>query len=180
MAHGLPLINQTKETCSGCLMSKQTRKSFPSQTSFIAKTALELIHVDLCGPISPPTPAGNRYFMLLVDDHTRMMWVYMLKNKAEALIHFKKFKLLIENGKEHGIQVLRTDRGGEFCSNEFRTFCEDNGILRHYTPPYTPQQNGVVERRNRTVVALARSLLKKKKVPMKYWGGKLLDMLSTS
>lgn len=89
-----------------------------------------------------------------------MMWVYMLKNKAEALIHFKKFKLLIENGKKHGIQVLRTGRGGEFCSNEFRTFCEDNGILRHYTAPYTPQQNGVVERRNRTVVAMARSLLK--------------------
>ena len=170
MAHGLPHIDQPKEICDGCLMSKQTRKSFPAQSNFIATTALELIHLDLCGPISPPTPAGNRYFMLLVDDFSRMMWVYMLKTKDEALHYFKKFKLLVENGAEQGIRVLRTDRGGEFCSKNFTTFCEAHGILRHYTAPYTPQQNGVVERRNRTVVAMARSLLKERKVPLQYWG----------
>lgn len=71
--------------------------------------------------------------------------------------YFKKFKALVE--KESGnelIQVSRTDRGGEFCSSEFTNFCESNGILRHYTVPYSPQQNGIVERRNRTVVAMER------------------------
>ena len=99
MAHGLPLISQPGEICSGCLMSKQTRKPFRSKSNFTAKTKLELIHLDLCGPLSPPSPAGNRYFMLLVDDYTRMMWVYFLKTKDEALTFFKKFKLLVENGK---------------------------------------------------------------------------------
>ncbi|KAL8154924.1 hypothetical protein AgCh_000328 [Apium graveolens] len=98
--------------------------------------------------------------MSLVDDYSRMMRVYMLKTKDEALSCFKKFKLLVENGTPQGIRVLRTDRGGEFCSKEFDSFCEEQGILRHYTAPYTPQQNGVVERRNRTVVAMARTFMK--------------------
>lgn len=169
MAHSLPLINQLKENCGGCLMSKQTRKSFSPQASFFAKATLAVVHVDLCGPISPTTPAGNRYFMLLVDNYTRMMCVYMIKIKDEALTCFKKFKLLVENGRKQGIQVLRSDRGGEFCSNEFKNFCDNNGILWHYTTPYTPQQNGVIERCNRTVVAMARSLLKEKKVPAQFW-----------
>ncbi|KAL8117722.1 hypothetical protein AgCh_015555 [Apium graveolens] len=94
----------------------------------------------------------------------------MLKTKDEALGCFKKFKLLIENGAKQGIRVLRTDRGDEFCSKEFESFCEAHGILRHYTAPYTPQQNGVVERHNRTVVAMAKSLLKERRVPTQYWG----------
>lgn len=130
MAHGLPHIHQPKENCNGCLMSKQARKPFPSQTNFFAKKALELVHLDLCGHISLSTPDGNCYFMLLVDDHTRMMWTYMLKIKDEALDCFKKFKLFVEIGAQQGIKVLRTDHGGEFCSREFK--------LRHYTAPYTP------------------------------------------
>ena len=118
----------------------------------------------------PPPPAGNKYFMLLVDDFSRKMWVYMLKTKDEALSCFKKFKLLVENGTRNTIQVFRTDRGGEFCSKEFEDFCANSGILKHYTAPYTPQQNGVVERRNRTVTAMKRSLLKERDVPVKFWG----------
>lgn len=129
MAPGMPHICQPKEICSGCLLSKQTHKPFPTQANFIASTTLGLIHLDLCGPISPPTPAGNRYFRLLVDDYSRMMWVYMLKTKDEALDCFKKFKLLVENGTKQGIRVLRTDREGEFCSKEFESFCEEHGIL---------------------------------------------------
>ncbi|WCJ34767.1 Retrovirus-related Pol polyprotein from transposon TNT 1-94 [Euphorbia peplus] len=171
MVHGLPNLIQPKEICSGCLLSKQARKPFPSQSNFTAKIALELIHGDLCGPISPVTPAGNKYFMLLVDDYTRMMWVYMIKTKDEALSVFKRFKAMVEkDGTKQGIQVFRTDRGGEFCSNEFNKFCADTGILRHYTAPYSPQQNGVVERRNRTVVAMGRSMLKERKVLPQMWG----------
>lgn len=71
MAYGIPDFVQPKKTCEGCLMSKQARKAFPNQTIFHANEPLELIHGDICGPISPPTPAGNRYFFLLVDDYTR-------------------------------------------------------------------------------------------------------------
>lgn len=97
MAHGVPNIVHPKEICESCLMTKQTRKPFPNKSNFIAKSALELIHLDLCGPISPSTPGGNNYFMLLVDDYSRMMWVYFLKHKNEALNYFKKFKVLVEN-----------------------------------------------------------------------------------
>lgn len=113
MAHHFPSTILPKDLCSGCLMTKQPRKSFSSST-FAAKHVLELIHGDLCGPISPPTPAGNKYFMLLVDDFSRKMWVYMLKTKDEALSYFKKFKLLVENGTRNTIQVFRTDRGEGF------------------------------------------------------------------
>lgn len=74
MAHGFPSISQPRELCSRCLLSKQSRKPF-SHSNFTAKNVLELIHGDHCGPISPPIPVGNHYFMLLVDDFSRMMWV---------------------------------------------------------------------------------------------------------
>ncbi|GKD63416.1 zinc finger, CCHC-type containing protein [Tanacetum coccineum] len=80
----VPKIEVPSKPCEGCLMGKQSRYSFPSSTSFREKKILELVHGDLCGPISPPTPAGNQYFMLLVDDYSRVMWVYLLKTKDEA------------------------------------------------------------------------------------------------
>ncbi|KAG6471153.1 hypothetical protein ZIOFF_072254 [Zingiber officinale] len=94
----------------------------------IAKKPLELLHADICGPISPYTLAGNKYFLLIVDDFTRWMWVFILAAKNDAFRAFKKFKFLTENKTEYKIKTLRTDRGGEFLSTEFTQFCEDEGI----------------------------------------------------
>lgn len=168
--YGLPDVSLSNEVCKGCLRSKQTKKSFPQNSSFSATRALQLVHGYLCGPIEPATSGGNKYFFLLVDDFSRVMWVYMLKSKNEALGVFKKFRAQVEDGDKKKIKVFRTDRGGEFISNDFKTFCEDVGIERHFTTPYTPQQNGVVERRNRTVVEMARSYLKEMNLPMELWG----------
>lgn len=170
MACGLPKLVHPKKTCEGCLMSKQTRTPFPSQTMFSAKHVLELIHGDICGPFTPPTSAGNKFFLLLVDDCSRFMWVYLLKTKDEAFEIFKRFRKMVEKDLKQEIKVLRTDRGGEFCSNDFRNYCEESGIQRHYTTLYSPQQNGVVERRNRTIVAMVRSFLKEKGMPTTFWG----------
>lgn len=170
MVYGIPKIVQPRKTCEGCLMAKQPRKAFPAQTSWRSKERLELIHGDICGPITPSTPAGNRYFLLLVDDYTRKMWVYLLKEKNEAFEVFKKFRTLVEKETSEVIKVFRTDRGGEFCSTEFLSYCEKAGIVRHFTAPYTPQQNGVVERRNRTVAAMVRSMLRETKMPSWLWG----------
>ena len=95
--------------------------------------------------------------------------MYMLKSKDEAFGVFKRFRAQVEDDKKK-IRVFRTDRGGEFTSTEFKIFFEEAGIERHYTAPYTPQQNGVVERRNRTVVEMARSYLKQMRLPMMFWG----------
>ncbi|KAG6515151.1 hypothetical protein ZIOFF_025536 [Zingiber officinale] len=98
------------------------------------------------------------------------MWVFVLAAKKDAFQAFKKFKSVTENTTEYKIKTLRTDRGGEFLSTEFTRFCENEGIERHLTAPYTPQQNGVVERRNRTVMAMTRSLLKGTHMPARFWG----------
>ncbi|KAG6499643.1 hypothetical protein ZIOFF_039433 [Zingiber officinale] len=98
------------------------------------------------------------------------MWVFVLTAKKDAFQAFKKFKSVTENTTEYKIKTLRTDRGGEFLSTEFTRFCENEGIERHLSAPYTPQQNGVVERRNRTVMAMARSLLKGTHMPARFWG----------
>ena len=169
MVHGFPSVSLPNEICTGCLKSKQVRKSFPQKSSFSATQALQLVHGDLCGPIDPATSGGSIYFFLLVDDFTRVMWVYMLKSKDEAFDVFKRFQVQVEDDNTK-IKVFRTDRGGEFTSTEFKIYCEETGIERHYTAPYTPQQNGVVERRNRTVVEMARSYLKEMKLPMMLWG----------
>lgn len=124
----------------------------------------------MCGPIHPNSASGKKYFFLLVDDYSCYMWVYFLKRKDEAFSAFKNFCALVERGEEMKVRVFRTDRGGAFGSNEFKMFCKKGGIKRHYTVPYTPQQNGVVERRNRTVVEMARSCLKETKLPPVLWG----------
>ncbi|KAL8089642.1 hypothetical protein AgCh_039213 [Apium graveolens] len=170
MVYGIPKFMQPLKRCEGCLLSKQARKPFPHQANSIAKQALEIVHADICGPIQPATRGGNRYFILFVDNFSHKMWVYMLKEKSAAFEMFKKFKVLVETRTEKRIKILRTDRGGEFCSREFTSYCENAGILRHYTTPYTPQQNGVVECRNCTVVAMTRSFLKESKLPSFLWG----------
>lgn len=170
MVHGMPKIKQQAKVCTGCLMSKQTRKAFPHQSNFSAKKPLELVHGDLCGPITPSTPGGNRYIFLLIDDYSRVMWTYLLKNKSETFDAFKRFRALVENSPEKRIMTFRTDNGGEFTSKEFTKYCEEAGIVRHFTTPYSPQQNGVVERRNRTMIEMARSLLKEMNMPNYFWG----------
>jgi hypothetical protein len=135
-----------------------------------ATTPLELVHGDLCGPISPATSAGNRYFLLLVDDYSRFMWIKLLHTKDEAADAIRKFKASAEVESRHTLRVFRTDRGGEFTASEFMDWCTDRGIKRHLTAPYSPQQNGVVERRNQTVVGMARCMLKGTSMPARFWG----------
>ena len=113
---------------------------------------------------------GKSYFLLLVDDYSRYMWVEFLTTKDEAFKCFKKVKVLAETEGRCRLRAFRSDRGGEFNSIEFKEYCDENGVKHFTTTPYTPQQNGVVERRNRTVVEMARCLLKSKKVPGEFWG----------
>lgn len=96
LVEGMPKIAIRTQPCEGCLMGKQTRSPYTSCTSYRANKRLELIHGDLCGPISPPAPTGNRYFMLLVDDYSRVTWVFLMKTKYEAFQVFKNFRARVE------------------------------------------------------------------------------------
>ena len=141
MAQGLPHIKHVGELCDCCLAEKQRRLLFPKATKYRAADALELIHNDLCGPIMPATNGGWWYFLLLMDDCSRYMWLQLLTSKDEATTSIKKFKMRTEAKSGKKLHVLRTNRGGEFTSVEFVAYCVDQGVVRHHTTPYSPQQN---------------------------------------
>lgn len=168
MVFGLPKL-ESLVFCEGCVYGKQSRKPFPVGKAWRASKCLELVHADLCGPMNIESLGGSRYFLLFTDDCSRMSWVYFLENKSEAFDRFKKFKAVVERASGLLIKTLRTDRGGEFVSADFNVFCEENGICRELTAPYTPEQNGVAERKNRTVVEMARSMIQAKGLPIYFW-----------
>lgn len=135
LVFGIPSIKIEKEMCSPCLLGKQVRKSFPQSTSYRAKGILELVHRDLCGPITPSTPSKNRYIFVLIDDYSRYMLSLLLREKGEAFNKFKSFKASVEQETGTTIKKFRTDRGGEFLSTEFQAYCDASGIQRHLTAP---------------------------------------------
>lgn len=106
--------------------------------------------------------------MLIIDDYSRMCWVTFLGEKLEAFGKFKLFKKMVENETGKKIKCLRSDQGGEFTSKEFNTFCEVNGIRRQLSAPQTPQQNGVVERKNKNILDAARSMIVEENLPHVY------------
>jgi transposase InsO family protein len=169
MVKGLPELAEVEEKCVDCLTGKQSRDSIPNQANWRASTKLELVHSDICGPITPQSNGGSRYFITFTDDFSRKTWVYLLKEKSNAFEIFKNFKALIEKESGNSIQCLRTDRGGEYLSNAFNEFCSMEGIKRQLTAAYTPQQNGVSERKNMTLLNMVRSMINAKKVPKQFW-----------
>ena len=102
---------------------------------------------------------GFSYFITITDDHSRYGYVYLLKYKSESFEKFKEFRPEVEKQTGNGIKILRSDHGGEYLSIEFLEFLKINGILSQLTPPYTPQHNGVSERKNRTLYFIIRSML---------------------
>ncbi|GAU37106.1 hypothetical protein TSUD_278930 [Trifolium subterraneum] len=158
MVNGLPVLDDLDKHCGDCLTGKQHMDAMPKRAVWRAKLKLELVHSDLCGPLNPTSNGGNRYFITFTDDFSRKTWTYILKEKSSALDTFKMFKLVVEKESGCAIQTLRTDRGGEFLSTDFHEFCSNQGIKRQLTAAYTPQQNGVSERKNRTILNMVRKL----------------------
>lgn len=169
MVHGLPDMDYEGKFCEECVLGKHTRASFQKKAEYRAKEPLELIHTDICGPITPGSFSGKRYFISFIDDFSRKAWIYFLKEKSEAFEVFVRFKTLVEKSTGKVIKSLRSDRGGEYISKTFTEFCEKQGIRRFLTAPYSPQQNGVAERKNRTILDMVRSMLKSKKLPKELW-----------
>nr|KYP72805.1 Retrovirus-related Pol polyprotein from transposon TNT 1-94 [Cajanus cajan] len=169
MVRDMPMMGIIDDLCDACQLGKMHRKSFSSTNVTRAKEKLELIHTDLCGPMSVPSLSQSKYFLLFIDDLTRMTWVYFLSSKAQTFDVFKKFRAMVESQSGCKIKMLRSDNGKEYTSNEFNAFCEDMGIVHQLTVSYTPEQNGVSERKNRTVMEMARCLIAEKKLPKCFW-----------
>ena len=143
-------------------------EKFIKGKSWRAKTPLHLVHSDLMGPLEHPSISGSKYVLTFIDDQRRRIWVYFLKNKDEVFGKFKKFKAFVEKQSGKSIKILSTDNGKEYVNKEFDHYCKYNGIKREHTVPYTPQQNGVAERKNRTLMEMARCMLGNMFVPYKY------------
>ena len=157
------------EFCENCVLGKQHRLSF-KLSSHRSKSVLEYVHSDLWRPAKVQTQGGNRFFMSIIDDYSRKVWVYLLKHKGEAFTKFKEWKQLVENQTSKQVKALRTDNGLEFCNSEFDEFCKTHGILRHRTVKHTPQQNGIAERMNRTLLDKVRCMLVSSGLPKLFWG----------
>jgi hypothetical protein len=151
MVTGLPLVSCRDGVCAGCVLDKHHRDSFEKRASWHTSGPLQLVHSDLCGPLSSPSFSGCKYFLTFIDDFSRCTWVYFLKLKSEVFDKFLAYKALVEKQSGHQIQRLRTDNGGEYVNNNFTNYCTTQGIQMQHTVPYTPQQNGVAERKNHTL-----------------------------
>jgi transposase InsO family protein len=112
---------------------------------------------------------GCKYYMNFIDDHTRKVWVYFMKHKGEVFQHFLNFKTMVEKEKGVSIKWLRSDGGGKYFSNEFSEYLKEQRIQRKYSCSYSPQQNGVIERKNRHIAKVARAMLNEKNLPNYFW-----------
>lgn len=146
------------EFCEHCIFGKKKRVSF-ANAIHSTKGILDYIHSDLWGPSKVPSNGKSRYMLTFTDDYSRKIWVYFLKHKNETFSMFKKWKALVENQTGKKIKKLRTDNGLEFVETEFTEYCAIHGIARHRTVRGKPQQNGVAERVNRTLLERVRCML---------------------
>ena len=107
---------------------------------------------------------GESYFLTFIDDRSRYTWVYFIKRKGDVFEYFKEFKTMIEKQIERCIKILRSNNGGEYVSRDFKKYCKENGILQQFIVLHTPQQNGIAEQKNRTIVECARNMLQGKQI----------------
>ncbi|KAJ9539459.1 LOW QUALITY PROTEIN: hypothetical protein OSB04_032192 [Centaurea solstitialis] len=131
---------------------------------------LGLIHIDLCDFKETPTRGGKNYYISFINDCSKFCYIYLIHTKDEALNMFKTYKAEVENQLDKKIKILRFDRGGEYESHEFAEFCSSHGIVHQTTAPYTPQQNGVAEQKNRTLKNMINSMLITFRAPHSLWG----------
>jgi len=166
---GLEHLGQfTNKTCTVCLEGKQTRLPFNTSENDSSEI-LELVHSDLCGPIEVESLAGSKYILVFVDDFSKKVFVYFLKNKDKVKDYFVIFKTFAENQTGRKIKTLRSDNGGEYCNKSLTDYLQSAGIRHETTVPHTPEQNGTAERMNRTLVEKARCLLFDAKLGKRFW-----------
>nr|GEV73389.1 hypothetical protein [Tanacetum cinerariifolium] len=182
------LLNSTNlrafKKCIPYMSGKMARKPYTHQVER-AKDLLGLIHTDVCSPFKIVSRQGASYFVTFTDDFSRYGYVYLLKHKHEVSETFEVFQKEVEKQLGKSIKSLRSDHGGEYMSQDFLDHLKDHGIIAHRTPPYTTQHNGVLERRNRTLLDMVRSMMSQTTLPKSFWdyaletAARILNMVLT-
>lgn len=159
-----------RETCEVCIKGKMARKPFPKRSENRSNKILDLVHTDVCGPMQTVTPGGKRYALTIIDDYSRYCRVFLMAQKSEVAELIKQFveKMKTSLGKKP--KIIRSDRGKEYVNKELKNYLKMEGIQIQYTVAYTPEQNGVAERKNRSLLESARCMLYDADMDKKYWG----------
>nr|GFA93615.1 retrovirus-related Pol polyprotein from transposon TNT 1-94 [Tanacetum cinerariifolium] len=167
---GLPKLKFVKDhLCSSCELGKAKRKSFHSKLTPSSKRRLHLLHMDLCGPMRVASINGKRFVLVIVDDYSRYTWTHFLRSKDETPEVLIDFLRLVQRGLQAQVRVVRTDKDTEFLNQTLHAYFAAEGIQHQTFVARTLEQNGVVERRNRTLVESARTMLSAAKVPLFFW-----------
>lgn len=162
-------FNNLEKECEVCIKSKQVRNPF-STTRSRATRPLEILHIDICGPIEPTTWDEKNYILTILDDFTHYSVVYLLKHKYEATDYLKQCIEEMEAHKNGRVYKIRCDNGGEFTNLKLKQWCNMKGIVLDYTVPHSPQMKGKAERLNRTLLEKARTLIFDSGLTKKFWG----------
>ncbi|GJU27650.1 retrovirus-related pol polyprotein from transposon TNT 1-94 [Tanacetum coccineum] len=170
LVRNLPKLKYDKHFCDACKIGKQAHASHKAKNLVSTNRCLELLSMDLFGSSAIKSYSGNLYTLVIVDDYLRYTWTKFLKTKSEA---FEKFEILskkIQNQLGCSIVAIRTDHGREFDNKvQFRAFCDVQGITHNFSAPHTPQSNRVVEKKNRTLQEMSRTMLNEQSIPQKFW-----------
>ncbi|UYV75200.1 hypothetical protein LAZ67_12002864 [Cordylochernes scorpioides] len=170
LARGLSLNNCSHSTdCVQCIQGKLTETPFPKKTEYRATETLQLVHSDVCGPLPTNSLSGKRYFITFTDDYSRYTKIYLLKGKDEAYEKIKDYVISAHTEFGKNIQTIRTDNGREYVNRQVEDFLNQSGIKHQLTVPYSPAQNGVAERKNRSLMEMTRCMLFDSGLPQSLW-----------
>ncbi|XP_055831024.1 uncharacterized protein LOC129900086 [Solanum dulcamara] len=156
-------------TCTVCPLAKQTKVLFPI-SNHTSKALFDLVHCDVWGPYRVPTHNGMKYFVTVVHDYSRFTWLFLLTAKSDTIVVMRHFFAQVHNLFSTCVKVLRTDNKTKFMSTAFQSMLSTLGLYHQTTCVYTPQQNGVVERKHRTILNMTRALRFQASVPLQFWG----------
>ncbi|GJS75774.1 putative ribonuclease H-like domain-containing protein [Tanacetum coccineum] len=170
LVRGLPLKTfENDHSCVACQKGKQHKASCKSKTVSSISKPLHLLHTDLFGPVAIRSIMHKVYCLVVTDDYSRFSWVFFLATKDETSEILQNFIKGIENQLDYKVKIIRSDNGTEFKNKELNQFCQNKGIHREFSVARTPQQNGVAERKNRTLIEAARTMLADSKLPTTFW-----------
>ncbi|KAJ0765403.1 putative RNA-directed DNA polymerase [Helianthus annuus] len=171
LVNGVPVRSfHLQDICVSCQKGKQTKKSHPLKKINTVSMPLERLHMDLFGPMKHKTTFGDAYCLVVTDDYSRFSWVSFMAHKSETPGILKDLLTMLENLYTLKVKRIRSDNGTEFKNQVMDEFCTSKGILHEYSSRYTPQQNGVAERKNRTIIETARTMLVESELPIQFWG----------
>ncbi|GKB08437.1 retrovirus-related pol polyprotein from transposon TNT 1-94 [Tanacetum coccineum] len=167
---GLPSLVYSKDKpCSACEKGKHKRASFKTKQNFSIRKCLHLLHMDIFGPITPMSVNHEKYTLVIVDEYSRYTWGYFLRKKSQAAEMIMTFIRMVENQNDVKVKQIRTANRTEFKNSKLESFCDEKGISQNFTSLYTPEQNGVAERKNKTLIEAARTMLNDSILSNNFW-----------